>query len=130
METLTIAEAAERTGTSPKAIARRIERGTLQAIVRDGKRRLPLTELEKLPRGTTETAPAGQGNHGAAPPDIAPLIQRLEQLAAENMRLRLLTEQTESGDEELRNELHQARARIKQLESARRKRWFRRSEPF
>jgi excisionase family DNA binding protein len=125
METLTIAQAAKRTGISPKAIARRIERGTLQAVVTDGKRRLPITELEKLPRGTTETA-EGTGNHGAAPPDITPLIQRLEHLAAENMQLRLLTKQTENGEQELRNELHQARARIKELESARRGRWFRR----
>jgi len=126
MDTITIAEAAHETGLSSKAIARRIERGTLQAVLRDGKRRLPITELEKLPRGTTETTTEGQGNHGAAP-DLGHLVARLETLAAENMRLRLLTEQTEGTEQALKDELHQARARITELEAATtRRRWFRR----
>jgi hypothetical protein len=117
METVTIAEAAKRTGITPKAIARRVERGTLQAIVKDGKRRLPVEELDKLPRGTTDTTPVGEGNHGAAPLDLAHLVARLEILAAENMRLRLLTEHGESGREAVERELLEARARITQLEA-------------
>ncbi len=45
--TLTIAEAARQTGLSPAAIARRIERGSLAAVLRDGRRRIPASELER-----------------------------------------------------------------------------------
>jgi hypothetical protein len=128
METVTIAQAAERTGMSAKAIARRVERGTVAAVVKDGKRRIPVVELDKLPRGTTKPTTMGEGNHGAAPVEITPLIARLEALAAENMKLRLLTEQTASTEEALRLELVEARARITELEArpVARPRWWRR----
>lgn len=45
---LTISEAAARTGNSRKAIARRIERGTLRAVKdSQGRRMVPRTELER-----------------------------------------------------------------------------------
>lgn len=46
---LTIAEAASATGASTKAIARRIERGTLRAVHdNQGRRVVPRTELERV----------------------------------------------------------------------------------
>jgi hypothetical protein len=129
MQTVTIAEAAQHSGMTAKAIARRIERGTLHAVIRDGKRRLPVSELEKLPRGTTETTPKGKGNHGAAPVDLSPLIARIETLAAENMRLRVLQEQNGTVEEQLRRELVESRGRITELEATTsRRRWFSRRQ--
>jgi hypothetical protein len=131
MQTVTIAEAAQHSGMTAKAIARRVERGTLQAIIKDGKRRLPVSELEKLPRGTTETAPAGEGNNGAAPVDLSPLIARIETLAAENMQLRVLQEQNGTVEEQLRRELVESRGRITELEALAttgRRRWFSRRQ--
>lgn len=46
-KTLTVNEAAEELGISPKAVRRRIERRTLQAIRRDGRLLIPIAELEK-----------------------------------------------------------------------------------
>ena len=43
--TLTIKETAEATGLTIKAVRSRIERGTLPAVVRDGLRRIPYSEL-------------------------------------------------------------------------------------
>jgi hypothetical protein len=124
METVTITQAATRTGMTAKAIARRIERGTLQAIVKDGKRRIPVAELDRLPRGTTKPATAGEGNHGATPVEIAPLIARLEALAGENMKLRLLQEQDSSTESELRAQVIRQAARIQELEAKSAKRRF------
>jgi hypothetical protein len=47
VQTLTLKEAAEACGLSVKALQRRAERGTLRVVVRDGVRRLPLSELER-----------------------------------------------------------------------------------
>jgi hypothetical protein len=129
MDTVTIAQAAAQTGMSAKAIARRVERGTLAAIVKDGKRRIPVTELDKLPRGTTETATetatAGEGNHRGTTVDVAQILSRLETLAGENMKLRLLAEQNSSLEENLKRELIEARARIAQLEARNPRRFWR-----
>ena len=43
--TYTIAEAAELTGLTRKALARRVERGSLQSLVRGGRRMIPHAEL-------------------------------------------------------------------------------------
>lgn len=62
---LTITEAARETGLSTKAIARRIERGTLQAILNDqGQRVVARAELESrglLVEGHPGVSPAGRG---------------------------------------------------------------------
>ncbi len=47
METLTIAEAAEATGLTKKAIRNRVDRGQLRAVLRDGVRRIPRSELDR-----------------------------------------------------------------------------------
>jgi hypothetical protein len=48
MRTYTISEAAELTGLSRKALARRVERGSLRYLVRDGRRRIPVAELVRV----------------------------------------------------------------------------------
>lgn len=47
METYTLAEAAALTATSVQALRRRADRGTLRTVQRDGKRRVPRSELER-----------------------------------------------------------------------------------
>ncbi len=47
METYTLAEAAALTATSVQVLRRRADRGTLRTVQRDGKRRVPRSELER-----------------------------------------------------------------------------------
>jgi len=54
VRTYTVSEAAELTGLSRKALARRIERGSLRCVVRDGRRR----EFAKFPEFSSEQARA------------------------------------------------------------------------
>ena len=114
METLTLSEAAKRCGVSRKAIARKVERGALRSVLVDGKRRVSLSELE---RGgyQPQSGAVGDGEPHGEPHDptgaIAPLLARLERLAAENARYRLLTEQAESLRVQTERELVEARAR-------------------
>jgi excisionase family DNA binding protein len=56
---LTIAEAAELTGLSRKAMARRVERGSIRSVLRSGRRLIPRSELVRvglLPAGGTNAA--------------------------------------------------------------------------
>ena len=62
--TLTIKETAEATGLTIKAVRSRIERGTLPAVVRDGLRRIPYSELVRA--GLIE-ADNRVGNRAATP---------------------------------------------------------------
>ena len=48
METLTFAQAAEVTGLSKKALRNRVYRGQIRAVLKDGLRRIPRSELERL----------------------------------------------------------------------------------
>ena len=48
METFTIPEAAERCQVSYEALRRRADRGSVQTVRRDGVRRIPRTELERI----------------------------------------------------------------------------------
>ncbi len=47
MDTYTLSEAAQLTGTSLQALRRRADRGTLRTVQQDGKRRVPRSELER-----------------------------------------------------------------------------------
>ena len=134
MRTFTIAEAAELTGLSRKAIARRVERGSLRSVVRNGRRRVPRSELVRaglLPDaddGTPGTdpgalllprpAPGGLEVGGRQEDVLAALVRelldRLERQAAETAELRAITVQAESL--RLTNELSELRARIAELE--------------
>lgn len=97
-----VAEAAELTGLSKKALRSRIERGTLPAIKRDGKRVIPVAELRR--QGLLVPAEAsgevGEGQPPAPTPPLrgipSDLLDRLERQAEELGRLRALTEEAES----------------------------------
>lgn len=132
---VTLKEAATRVGTTPKALARRAERGSLRVVLRDGRRMVPLAELERVfgPEGnqpSPELTPVGVGNHDGTP-HLGALLARLEQLAAENGRLKALTQVAETAEAQLQKELFRSRARISELEAQLAKRgwWRRRKTP-
>src|ERR1041385_8916161 len=56
--TLTVEEAAQLTGLTKTALKRRIDRGTLPAVVRGGRRRIPVSELYRRGLATPSAAPA------------------------------------------------------------------------
>jgi hypothetical protein len=139
-KTLTVREAAEATGLTEKAVRRRVERGVLPSVLgHDGRRRVLISALRDagllgtdgerngapmrhLPSGAT---PLGQGH-------FSELLSRLEVLAAENGRLRALTDGHERRERELEAALFEARARITEFEAIKgaarnSRRWFRRS---
>jgi excisionase family DNA binding protein len=68
--TVTIAEAAALTGLSKTALRRRIERGSLPAVVRGGVRRIPVSELER--RGLVRAASARADDPRPAADGAAP----------------------------------------------------------
>lgn len=130
MEALTIAEVAERTGLSKAALARRIERGTLRAVKRNGLRRIPVSELERAGLAATDSTTlshvAPRGSHDVAAV-ITSLTERLEAQAYELGRLRALTVEAESlrsDRERLEAQLFEAHARVMELEAKARQRRF------
>src|SRR4051794_13601800 len=74
-----VSEAAELTGLTPKALRRRLERGTLQAVKRGGRRMIPISELERhdLLLGNNgnaagaASAGSGRGNASTPFPSLA-----------------------------------------------------------
>lgn len=82
MRTYTLEEAADVAGTTPKALARRIERGTLRSQLVDGKRRIPHAELDRA--GLLPDA------------ELTQLRKRVESLTGELAQHRQLTERAES----------------------------------
>ena len=118
--TLTLREAAEATGLTTKALQRRIDRGTLRAVLTGGRRRVPLSELYRAGLMEPEEprpAPAGEV--------IGELIARLERQAEQIGELRALERQAESlraaaeaerrARDELEAALFAARAEVTQL---------------
>jgi excisionase family DNA binding protein len=135
---LTVEEAATHLGITPKAVRRRIERGTLLAVMaHDGRRRIPAAALNGAVAGSAEPRSGSMPRSpGAAAPveqdGIAILVSRIEALAAENGQLRALTQIAESSRDTLERELHETRARVLELEAVvvvtpPRRRWLRRS---
>jgi DNA-binding transcriptional regulator GbsR (MarR family) len=148
--TLTIDEAAEATGLSKKAVRNRVDRGQLNAVLRDGKRHIPTTELVRAGllisvdgelRQSPEAAQGQQPREAASPTEPA-VLELFEQLA-EHMEARYraeaqldatkqitqYAESTAQGEREAReriaDELHEARSRIRELETQlHRRRWF------
>lgn len=110
---LPISDAARAAGISAKALRRRIERGTVTSEMHDdGRRRVLLQSIDG-----DDPAPA-PGNRGTPlPRQLEELLRRVEELAAENGRLRALTQIAESTEQRLADELHQERARVRQLEA-------------
>lgn len=135
MRTYTISEAAELTGVSRKAIARRVERGSLRSVVRNGRRRIPRSELvraglledgaQRAPRSGPATPPLphpGPGGELAEierPEDMLSalfreVLDRFERQSQEIAQYRALTVQAESL--RLTNELADLRVRLAELE--------------
>ena len=135
MRTYTITEAAELTGLSRKAIARRVERGSLRSVVRNGRRRIPRSELvrsglldegDQRPREGDPAAPflprpasgGALAETGTTEDMLATLfrevLDRFERQSQEIAQYRALTVQAESL--RLTNELADLRVRLAELE--------------
>lgn len=135
METFTIAEAAAATGLTKKAMRNRVDRGQLRAVLRDGVRRIPRSELDRLGLlGAGSEAAERQVPHEAASAEavrsevIRELLDRVERQSAEITTLRALTAEAESLKNErevLEAQLFEARARVLELEARAGRRWFR-----
>jgi hypothetical protein len=78
METFTIREAAERCEVSYQAVRKRVDRGSVQVVHKDGVRRIPQAELERagLWPGARMGAPAEvqrlQGENACSPSGSTP----------------------------------------------------------
>lgn len=128
--TYTIAEAAELTGLSRKAIARRLERGSLRSLVRNGRRLVPRSELvraglvpeegaEPEPTATAAAPSPFAGAEGPSPEAMLAalmreLLDRLERQGNEIASYRAITAQAESLH--LEREVGELRARLLALE--------------
>ena len=128
--TYTIAEAAELTGLSRKAIARRIERGSLRSLVRNGRRLVPRSELVRAglvpeegaaapePASTWQAPVPNAGAEGSPEVMLASLMRelldRLERQNTELASYRAITAQAESLH--LEREVNELRARLLALE--------------
>lgn len=126
-KTLTVPQAAAATGLSEKAIRRRIERDSLPSVLgHDRRRRVPVLALREAGLIAPPGAPMGLVPRAGHPGGeaIPELLERLERLAAENGRLRALTDGRERRERELVEQLHVARARIAETETPRR--WWQR----
>jgi excisionase family DNA binding protein len=136
MRTYTVSEAADLTGLSRKAIARRIERGSLRCVLRDGRRRIPLAELVRaglvedderadeefdprflLPGGSRPQAdlPVPYDASQTLTAVVRELFDRFERQAAELASFRALTVQAESL--RVTSEIADLRARLAELET-------------
>lgn len=88
VETYTIAEAARLCGIGPEALRKRLDRGTIQSLKRDGVRRIPRSELE---RAGLRIGPPAEAS------DITrELIEKIDVQATELARLRALPERVET----------------------------------
>jgi Helix-turn-helix domain len=125
--TYTIAEASELTGLSRKALARRVERGSLRSVVRNGRRLIPRSELVRAglvveereergtERGTTDLPAVTGDSESSLVLLIRDLMERVERQANELAQFRALTVQAESLRAE--RELAELRARLAHLEN-------------
>src|SRR6266508_5673258 len=145
METYTFAEAAEATGLTKKALRNRVYRGQIRAVLRDGVRRIPRSELERvgLALDEGETLDEAQERHETAggiarPGVVSELLDRLERQAGELVELRALTREAESLQAEraeLERALYEERAKVTELEAKLaetqqpRRRWWSRRTP-
>lgn len=119
VELVSIDEAAERLNLSQKSLRRRIERGTLESVRRDGRRLIPLGEVERLEAEANPVVGREVSPSAVLPRDFEDLstyLARLEELAAENGRLRALAEVSESTRAAMTDELLELRAKKRTLE--------------
>lgn len=132
---LTIREASEATGLTSKALRRRIERGSLNSTVVDGRRVLPVADLARaglIGRGATgsnggngssRSVPAPTPGNVAGSVGATELLDRLERQAVQLGELRhaaLVARRLRSELESVRAELARTRARVAQLEVGKR----------
>jgi DNA-binding transcriptional MerR regulator len=140
---VSIKKASELTGVSPKAIRSRLDRGSIRCVLKDGQRRIPMTELYRAgllnpdgrPAGQAEQGSAGQGHQQGNPEatfNVMELIAELTEARAEAKVKALLAQQAETlaeGERKAREtmeaELHEVRSRVSELEQQlSRRRWF------
>ena len=119
METLTIAEAAEATDLTAKAMRNRVDRGQIRAVLKDGVRRIPRSELDraglaaKLPHEAASEPQTADDEPAAEAAAWKEVLERLERQAGELAELRVLTRQAESLRDErdrLEAAVHEERA--------------------
>jgi hypothetical protein len=118
---LSLDDAAEACGTTRKALARRADRGTLQTVLRNGRRWVLRAELERVSLLTPNNPARGSTAPTTPEPGLEKVLERLEILAAENGKLRLL--EAEAGAERearerLEQELFEMRSWREQIKSA------------
>ncbi len=109
-EMLSIRLAASATGLSPKAVRRRIERGTLDSVVVNGRRRIAAEELRRrglLAPGADGPAPRVPGR--AAPADAVDDEPTTDRLAA---RVQALERRVERLERELRRQREATGGRV------------------
>lgn len=130
---LTITEAAELTGLSRKAMARRVERGSVRSVLRSGRRLIPRSELVRvglLPAegqiGVASLTDSGfvtqqvaaaqeiEGEHSLMTVLARELVEVLQRQAGELARYRTLT--TEAESLRLEREVADLRVRLSVLE--------------
>jgi excisionase family DNA binding protein len=129
---LTITEAAELTGLSRKAIARRVERGSIRSVLRSGKRLIPRNELIRVgllpPEGYSgvEQLTDAALSQSVGGPDTAggeqsllealvrELLDRVQRQAGELAQYKALTAEAESL--RLEREVADLRLRLSALE--------------
>jgi excisionase family DNA binding protein len=109
MKTYTTQEAAELTGTSVRALRKRIERGQLRAVQHGRYWKIPHAELERTGMIGPEGTPRGQETEGTVGPDVVlAALEReraeRERLTQELARLRPLPQQIERITEDLHRE--------------------------
>jgi excisionase family DNA binding protein len=130
---LTISEAAELTGLSRKAMARRVERGSIRSVLRSGRRLIPRSELIRvglLPRegysGVDRLTDAVFSQPVAVSEEVGgeqsllellvrELLDRVQRQAGELAQYRALTAEAESL--RLEREVADLRLRLSALES-------------
>jgi excisionase family DNA binding protein len=131
VRTYTIAEAAEATGLTEKAIRWRVDRGSIRAATQGGVRRIPASELIRAGLLDASGEPAPRVIQGQLPRrgspgvviDVNALVARIETLTTEVAEHRLLAAQAESAAkteasarEVAEAALHEMRARAENAE--------------
>jgi hypothetical protein len=116
-ELYTLAQAAERTGLTLRALRKRADRGSLETVKRAGVRYVSHAELRRAGLLSGQGLAPGQLDTAVSESPGSELLERLERLAAENGRLKALTAIAESTEQALTDELHQARALAGELEA-------------
>lgn len=123
--TLTIAEAAEATGISAKSIRNRCDRGQLRFLVKGGRRRIPLVELERagLLNGAGEEFAILGDQDGEETATLQrelvnrELLSELAQAHEQIGALRAIEERTGAERERIAAEAREARAEAERLEA-------------